>query len=494
MLEKSSSIGQAFAQASIVHSNLPAIVAADVSLTYKQLWRVICGFAVSMEAVGVAPNSCVAVDSRDMIACVASMFAASLLGAAYVTLDSNIQNGGVVKPTHFFRSPEVAHIAGLNDHMMDSSWPSAAERQGRYTPNDFKSEPSDNRPWWFTHTSGSTGTPKYISLTASEFLNRCIAMGEDFSAGRTNFCSLFPCNTRVFQVRAVSAFLNGCAIIDTVDLEFMMTHGVQILLGSPHTIIDWLSGRTLVPKIELAQVTGAKLNNHYIPMLLKSFRNLEDVYGSTETSKAYKNIYTVKDGMPSVVGKQLDSEVEIVPVEQDSLNAASESGLVRVRNGYMASSYMTAPDASARVFKAGWFYSGDIGRFGPHGELQVEGRSDELINLAGTKVSPLDVEDIIIRIVGVTHAFVGKDPVQLHPERLVAMVAISDPVSGNRMANEVLQACMENLPSLAVPGLIIAVPTLPKTADGKIMRRECEALLKHTLTTDTFVKVNDATK
>lgn len=494
MPNRSLGIGQEFARASALHPDLPAIVAADVSITYKQLWKVICGFAMSMQAVGVGPTSCVAVNSRDMIACVASMFAASLLGAAYVTLDSDIQKAGIVKPTHFFRSPEIAPIAGLSDHLMGSSWPAAAERQGNYMPTDFKSELGGNRPWWFTHTSGTTGTPKYISLTESEFLNRCIAMGEDFSTGRTKFCSLFPCNTRVFQVRAISALLNGCTIIDSVDVEFMMKHGVQILLGSPHTIIDWLSGRTLIPKIEVAQVTGARLHNLYIPTLLRSFENLEDVYGSTETSKTYKNIFTLKNGVPWVVGKQLDSELEIVPLEDALDNSVAGPGLVRVRNVYMASSYLNAAEASGRVFKGGWFYSGDIGRFGPNGELQVEGRSDELINLAGTKVSPLDIEDAIYRIAGVTAAFVGKDPVHLHPERLVAMVAISDPDSGDRTANEVLQVCKENLSSNAFPSLIIAVAALPKTEDGKIMRRECEALLKHTLTTNTFAKVSDAIK
>ena len=486
MPESSLGIGQEFASASFLHADLPAIVAADISITYKHLWKVICGFAVSMQAFGVGPNSCVAINSRDMIACVASMFAASLLGAAYVTLDSNVQKSGVVKPTHFFRSPEIAPVAGLNEHPMGSSWPSAAERHGNYMPNDFRSELGGNRPWWFTHTSGTTGSPKYISLTQSEFLSRCIAMGEDFSADRKKFCSLFPCYTRVFQVRAISALLNGCTIIDTVDLDFMRKHGVQILLGSPHTIVDWLSGRTLFDKIEVAQVTGARLHKHYIPILLKSFENLEDVYGSTETSKTYKNIFSLKNGKPCVVGKQLDSEVEIVPLEDAFANTVAGPGHIRVRNGYMAASYMNAPAASARVFKAGWFYSGDMGKFGPNGELQVKGRSDELINLAGTKVSPLDIEDAIYRIAGVIDAFVCKDPVHLHPERLVAMVAILDPEYGNRTANEVLQVCMENQPSYAVPSLIVAVQALPKTIDGKIIRHECEALLKHTLSTNAF--------
>ena len=182
MPKSSLGIGQEFARASAVHADLPAILAADVSITYKQLWKVICGFAVSMQAVGVGAKSCIAVNSRDMIACVASMFAASLLGAAYVTLDSDIQKSGVVKPTHFFRSPEIAPIAGLTDHLMGSSWPSAAERQGKYLPNDFILELVSNRPWWFTHTSGTTGSPKYISLTESEFLNRCIAMSSNMKS------------------------------------------------------------------------------------------------------------------------------------------------------------------------------------------------------------------------------------------------------------------------------------------------------------------------
>ena len=61
-----------------------------------------------------------------MIACVASMLAASLLGARYVSLEARLIGDGVVVPTHILRSPEVSPFRDLTYHVMDASWPQAA--------------------------------------------------------------------------------------------------------------------------------------------------------------------------------------------------------------------------------------------------------------------------------------------------------------------------------------------------------------------------------
>jgi len=481
-------IGHAFARAADEYAETKAIIAADVTLTYRQLWRVTCGFAVSMEAHGAGPGSIVAIHSRDMIACIAATFAASLIDAGLVIMDRDVADSAVVTPSHVFRSPDAKPLPGVNYLMMDAGWPAAAKRENRFAPGDFAANPQTAQPWWYTHTSGTTGSPKFLSLSQEKFLARCVAMGEDFRAGRSTFCSLFPCSTRVFQVRAVAALLKGCTIVDTIDPAFMARHGVNILLGSPHTIMDWLAGRVLSPRITVGQVTGAKLNAGAIATLLKSFTVLEDVYGSSETSKSFKNVYAMAHGNITLRGERLDSEVVIDASAEAASAGAPHAGLVRVRNSYMADGYIDAPEATARMFRDGWFCSGDVGHFGPNGELMITGRADTVINLGGTKVNPVETEEIMASVEGVRAAFIGKDPFQQHPERLIGLIAVGEAAKAQEIAGLAMRACEKALQPHMLPKFILAVPFLPSAPDGAVKRRECEMLLEHALATTNLTQ------
>lgn len=475
--ERMGGVAQRFALEAARLPDHTAIIAADLRLTYRQLWKITCGFAVSMQRAGVDQSALIAVDTRDMVASIAALLAASLLGSAYVAVDDSVLSDGVVRPTHVFRSPEVAPRRALPVHLMDATWPRAAESSARYDVSDYPVADMAET-FWYAHTSGTSGRPKYMSLTHRQFLARALAMAEDFEEPGRVFCSLFPCNSRVFLVRAIAALLSGSTIVDTVDVGLMRQAGVNIVLGSPRTLVDWLGGRTLSPQLDVVQVTGAKLPAGDMATLLGSFLRLEDVYGASETSKAFKNIYTRGPNGVEVRGKRLDSEIEIEPGAQ-----GEATGLVRVRNPYMATHYLDDPSASHEVFRDGWFYSGDIGSWGPNGVLRIEGRRDELVNLGGAKVNPLDIERLICGVSGVTGAFVGLDPSGVHPPGLAALISVSERAAGPGLARLVLDTCAAALPAHAVPRMVLAVGALPRTEDGENRRRDCEAVLKQVLGT-----------
>src|SRR5688500_15255111 len=96
-------IGMNFSRVAKANPDHEAIIAADVRLTYGKLWRIVRGFATRMRELGIDRGSTVAVHSRDMIVCVVSMLAASLLGARYVFLETRLISDGVVMPTHILR-------------------------------------------------------------------------------------------------------------------------------------------------------------------------------------------------------------------------------------------------------------------------------------------------------------------------------------------------------------------------------------------------------
>ena len=468
-------IGMNFARVANANPNHEAIIAADITLTYAKLWRIVQGFATRMRELGVDRSSTVAVHSRDMIACVASMLAASLLGARYVFLEARLIGDGVVIPSHILRSPDVAPFRDVAYHVMDASWPQAASSD--QDSSDFPGYGDADDPWWVVHTSGTTGTPKYLNISQRAVYGRSMAVQADFKPLHTRVCSLFPCNTRPFIARANAALLNACTIIDTIDIAFMQAQGVNLVCGAPRTAMEWLAGRTIAPHMPLIQVSGAKLSDADAAELLQSFETVEDVYGSSETSKSFVNVKTMSQGRVVTRGQPLDSEVQIIDAEGESCTVPGSQGTVRIRNGYMASAYIAEPEATEKAFRDGWFYPGDLGGWGRAGELVISGRLDEIINLGGEKVDPSTVDEVLCSVRGITGAASFRDPrVGLIPPRLLAMVTVSDLAEAKKCVADAHLACRERLAASMVPQMIFVVPSIPMTSDGEPRRTECQLL------------------
>jgi acyl-CoA synthetase (AMP-forming)/AMP-acid ligase II len=467
-------IGMNFSRVAKANPNHEAIVAADITLTFGKLWRIVLGFATRMRELGIDRSSTVAVHSRDMIACLASMLAASLLGARYVSLEARLVGDGIVVPTHILRSPEVKPFKDLAYHMMDASWPQA----GPPNADDSKFPGYDDAddPWWVVHTSGTTGKPKYLNISQRAVFCRSMAVQADFKPLHTRLCCLFPCNTRPFFARANAALLNACTIIDTIDIAFMQAQGVNLVCGTPRTAMEWLSGRTIAPHLPLIQVSGAKLSDANAAALLRSFDTVEDVYGSSETSKSFVNVKTLNQGRVVTRGQSLDSEVQIIDMDGEPCTRPGLKGTVRIRNSYMASAYIAAPQATDKAFRDGWFYPGDLGWWGPAGELVIGGRFDEIINLGGGKVDPAAVDEVLCSVEGITSAASFRDPADVIPPGLMAMVTVSDLAEADKCIAAAHFACRERLAAFMVPRMIFVVPSIPMTSDGAPRRTECQLL------------------
>ena len=465
-------IAMCFARAARSHPELEAVVAADLSLSYAKLWRISCGFAVKMQALSIDRSATVAVHTTDMVVAIATMFAASLLGARYVTLEQNLYTDGIISPTHCLRSPEVEPLGGIDYLTIDASWSLAAPLDIVASEHHFPGNENESDPWWVLHTSGTTGRPKYLIISQKAVYDRSMAVRGEFTPMVTRFCPLFPCFTRPFFVRATAALLNSCTIIDSVDISFIQAQRVNLICGSPRAAVEWLGNRTISPRIPLLQVSGQKLSEASAIKLLDSFETVEDVYGSSETNKSFVNEKQLQGDNLVTFGRPQDSEVEIID-ENGKRCAMGQKGTVRIRNGYMANAYIAEPAASAQAFRDGWFYPGDIGHWGPQGELLITARIDDVINLGGVKIDPFEVEAILMSTHGVNAAVVFADPIEMSPPRLVAMLMLSTNVSPDVCVAEAHSRCHSKLGEAMTPHMIYVVPHIPLNADGNPNRSEC---------------------
>lgn len=146
----------------------------------------------------------------------------------------------------------------------------------------------------------------------------------------------------------------------------------------------------------------------------------------------------------------------------------AEPGILWARIDSCAMRYWNQPDASARAFRDGWFATGDLYRIDADGFWHHEGRADDLLKVAGQWVSPTEVEEVALSVLGVRDAaLVGRvDENGLTRTTLYVVLLGNDAA----VVESLRHALAERLMSHKVPREIRVVETVPRTATGKLQR------------------------
>ncbi len=188
-----------------------------------------------------------------------------------------------------------------------------------------------------------------------------------------------------------------------------------------------------------------------------------EFYGSNEVGFVSSIRYEGRSGLGAIWPT---ARVEIVDEDERAMPAGTP-GKIRAQTDAMVEGYVDDPEATARMFRNGWFYPGDIGRISGDAQLQVIARDDDLLNIGGNKLSPLELEDLILRTVGVEDVGVFTVQEPLGVEELWVVV------SGSRESDaELLERVARALSNRGTLGRfhVAKVPSIPRTATGKIQR------------------------
>ena len=125
--------------------------------------------------------------------------------------------------------------------------------------------------------------------------------------------------------------------------------------------------------------------------------------------------------------------------------------------------------ASAGSFQDGWFRTGDLGYLDRDGFLFITGRIKDVINRGGEKISPREVEEIMLAHPMVRDAAVIPEPDPIYGQRPVAYVVI-EPRDGANPISSIREHCAKHLSAYKVPARFVPVAELPRTGTGKIRR------------------------
>jgi acyl-CoA synthetase (AMP-forming)/AMP-acid ligase II len=145
---------------------------------------------------------------------------------------------------------------------------------------------------------------------------------------------------------------------------------------------------------------------------------------------------------------------------------AGEQGEVVIKGPNVTRGYENNPEANAKSFTDGWFRTGDQGFLDADGYLTLVARIKELINRGGEKISPREIDEVLLTHPAVAEAVCFGVPHKTWGEEVAAAVVVKEPVS----ETDLIAFCKERLAEFKRPKQIHITDTIPRTATGKIQR------------------------
>jgi long-chain acyl-CoA synthetase len=199
---------------------------------------------------------------------------------------------------------------------------------------------------------------------------------------------------------------------------------------------------------------------------------LYEGYGLTETSPTTHSTPTLARRKPGSIGLTYPStEVKIVDLETglEEVPLGAEGELC-IRGPQVMKGYWNRPDETSIALRDGWLYTGDVARMDEDGYFYIVQRKKDMIIVSGFNVYPNEVEDVLFTHPAVLEAAVIGVPDKYRGESVKAFVVLKPGTSAS--AEELSDFCKTNLAKFKVPSVIELVPGLPKSAVGKVLRRE----------------------
>ena len=191
--------------------------------------------------------------------------------------------------------------------------------------------------------------------------------------------------------------------------------------------------------------------------------NFFTYYGLTEASRSTFLLFNSDITKIESVGKPAyDVEIKIV-TNDENMNNESKIGEVLIKGPNVIDEYWRDTGGKYKI-KDGWIKTGDLGFFDNDGYLYLRGRKDDVINVSGEKVSPVEIELVIRQLDGIKDVGIIGMPDRVFGEIPVAYVVAKSTLK----ENEILYHCTKVLERYKIPQKIIFIDVLPKNEFGKI--------------------------
>ena len=352
------------------------------------------------------------------------------------------------------------------------------------------------------YSSGTTGLPKGVMLSHYNLVaNVYQLMGPGAAMLKPEDHLL--CFLPLYHIYGMNVALNPMLMIGATLVLMPRFNVAQVCSRlTEESISTMLMVPPAMNALCLAAEAGQFPKNHGLqwvksgaaplaPELPRRFTALTDIlvcqgYGMTEASPVTHVGYLEPElYCPDSIGHPLaQTACQVIDAEDTASSrgaevAAGEPGELVMRGPQFMRGYWKAPEATAAVLRDGWFWSGDIVTRDCEGFYRVVDRRKEMIKYKGFPVAPAELEAVLLEHPAVRECGVVGRPDAAAGEIPVAFIALREGfATGKMMERELCGFVAERLTHYKQPREVHFVEVVPKTASGKILRRELRQLIR----------------
>ena len=333
------------------------------------------------------------------------------------------------------------------------------------------------------HTSGTTSRPKIVPLRQRHVARSAtgIARSLDLTAADRSL-QVMP----LFHIHGLLAGLlaplsAGGAVACTEGLDaFRFFAQLEALRPTYYTAVPTMHQMVISRSsrhrdtardagLRFVRSSSASLPELVLAELGQLFGSpVIEAYGMTEaTHQMCANPLPPAVAKPRSVGVPTGIELAVLD-SQDQRMPAGERGEVSIKGPTVIDGYESNPEANAAAFTDGWFRTGDEGYVDGDGYLFLTGRLKEQINRGGEKVSPLEVDEALLRHPSVAQAVTFAMPHAKLGEEVAAAVVAAEGVEVDE--RELRRFVSQSLAAFKVPRRVLVLDELPKGPTGKLQR------------------------
>jgi len=475
----------------------PAISVVDgPSINYGELYQQVADLSTALGKLGLGKGDRIAMALPNGLEVIALFLAASTVGTAaplnpaytreefkFYLEDTNAR--ALIVPRNGAEEARAAASEGVVviEAHLDADGRVRLSSNATTVSRDDRN--ADDEIALILHTSGTTSRPKRVPLMHTNLLKSAqnVAATYQLTPSDISLCVMPLFHVHGLVASTLATFCSGGTVV--VPAKFNPLSFWPTVRESGAT---WYSAVPTIHQVLLSRAKGSRpvgaeqlrfIRSCSAALSPQTMADMEttfgapvlEAYGMTEAAhQMASNPLPPAARKPGSVGCGTQVEIAILDKEGNPL-AAGYTGEISIKGPNVFSGYEGNAEANAESFSNGWFRTGDQGYLDQDGYLTLVGRIKELINRGGEKISPREIDDVLATHPAVAEAVCFGIPDRTYGEDVAAAVVLK----GEATEKELIAHCRSSLSDFKCPKTIYIMDSIPRTATGKIQRRNVAA-------------------
>ena len=476
-----------------------AVSTSRGAITYQELAGQVDDLASQLTNIGLRKGDRIAIALPNGLEVIASFLAASTVGTAAPLNPSYTRDEfkfyledtgarALILPKDNSDEARAAATEGkilIIESSIDGSGRVRFAAEGKL--NSSASATTNDNIALILHTSGTTSRPKRVPLSHANLLTsaRNVANTYQLTGEDVSLCVMPLFHVHGLVASTLATFATGGTVV--VPPKFNPLSFWSMVRDHRAT---WYSAVPTIHQVLLSRARGARPSGAERLRFIRScsaalapqvMTDLEstfgvpvlEAYGMTEAAhQMASNPLPPAERKPGSVGRGTAVEIAILD-EAGNLLPSGATGEVSIKGPNVFGGYEGNAEANAESFSNGWFRTGDQGTLDHDGYLTLVGRIKELINRGGEKISPREIDEALLRHPAVAEACCFGIPDRIYGEDVAAAVVLKEAAT----EKELIAHCRSSLSDFKCPTTIYILDSIPRTATGKIQRRNVAAAI-----------------